>query len=54
VADEGAGFDPSLLDEEPSTGLTGMQERAELLGGELTIDSAPGAGTRLLARLPLQ
>ncbi|HLG72829.1 MAG TPA: GAF domain-containing protein [Chloroflexota bacterium] len=54
VADEGAGFDPALLDEEPSTGLTGMQERAELLGGELTIDSAPGSGTRLLARLPLQ
>ncbi|MFI5267408.1 MAG: GAF domain-containing protein [Chloroflexota bacterium] len=54
LSDEGKGFDPTLLEWEPSTGLTGMQERAELLGGQLTIDSAHGAGTRLLARLPLQ
>jgi len=53
VSDEGQGFDPALQEWEPSIGLTGMQERAELLGGELTIDSAPGAGARLLARLPL-
>jgi len=30
-----------------------MRERAELLGGRLTVESAPGAGTRLWAQLPL-
>jgi PAS domain S-box-containing protein len=53
VADAGRGFDASLLDRTPSTGLTGMRERAELLGGELTVESAPGRGTTLLAWLPL-
>ena len=28
-------------------GLAGMQERVALLGGSLTIESAPGSGTRL-------
>jgi PAS domain S-box-containing protein len=53
VADQGAGFDPARLAAEASTGLTGVQERAELLGGKLAIDSAPGAGTRLQAWFPL-
>jgi signal transduction histidine kinase len=35
-------------------GLSGMRERAELLGGALTITSAPGAGTTVAARLPLK
>ncbi len=35
-----------------STGLIGMRERVALLGGELTIETAPGAGTRLFAALP--
>ena len=33
-------------------GLVGLQERLELLGGKLEIDSKPGSGTRLTARLP--
>jgi PAS domain S-box-containing protein len=54
VCDQGQGFDPAtLLDQPASTGLTGMRERARLLGGDLEIDSALGAGTRLRARLPL-
>jgi len=53
VADTGAGFDATLLSGEASTGLTGMQERAELLGGQLTVESTLGVGTRLEARLPL-
>jgi two-component system sensor histidine kinase DegS len=35
-------------------GLLGMQERIELLGGELEIDTAPGSGTRIHIRVPTQ
>ena len=30
-----------------------MRERAILIGGQLTLDSAPGTGTRVIAELPL-
>jgi signal transduction histidine kinase len=50
VQDDGQGFDPSERAE--GFGLLGMRERVELLGGRLEIDSAPGAGTTLTARLP--
>jgi signal transduction histidine kinase len=53
VEDRGRGFDPSTARSDVSSGLTGMHERAHLLGGSLTIDSAPGAGTRIKASLPL-
>jgi two-component system, NarL family, sensor histidine kinase UhpB len=33
-------------------GLFGMQERLALVGGQLVIDSAPGLGTRIHARVP--
>jgi len=33
--------------------LLGIRERAELLGGRLTIESSPGRGTSLFIRLPL-
>jgi PAS domain S-box-containing protein len=52
VEDGGRGFDPSAL-RGASSGLTGMRERALLLGGALTVDSAPGRGTRVIAGLPL-
>ncbi len=35
-------------------GLLGIQERAQILGGGLDVDSAPGAGCRCLLRLPVQ
>lgn len=54
VADEGRGFDPwRRRDEAPAFGLSGMRERAELLGGSLQLESEPGRGTRVLATLPL-
>jgi signal transduction histidine kinase len=34
-------------------GLRGMQERAALVGGEITIDSSPGDGTRIELSLPI-
>ena len=54
VEDRGKGFEPAeALQRGGSTGLTGMRERAELLGGQLVLDSAPGQGTRLTVDLPL-
>jgi PAS domain S-box-containing protein len=54
VIDAGAGFDPDhALHGGTTGGVTGMRERALLLGGQLTIESASGTGTRLSAELPL-
>jgi signal transduction histidine kinase len=50
VADDGRGFDPELTDS--GYGLVGMRERAELAGGRLEVESRPGAGTTVRARLP--
>jgi PAS domain S-box-containing protein len=52
VADRGAGFDPAAAATRPTGGLSGMRERAELLGGDLVIETAAGTGTRVTARLP--
>lgn len=51
-SDDGIGFLPHTI-EGLHTGLAGMEERALLLGGRLTLDSAPGRGTRICAALPL-
>jgi signal transduction histidine kinase len=54
IEDLGNGFDLSkVLAGHTSTGLSGMRERAELLGGQLIIESHPGAGTRIMAEMPL-
>jgi signal transduction histidine kinase len=50
VSDNGRGFDPAHLN--GGFGLTGMKERVSRLGGRMTIESAPGQGTRILAVLP--
>ncbi|HEY3209672.1 MAG TPA: GAF domain-containing sensor histidine kinase [Actinomycetota bacterium] len=48
VSDDGVGFDPSSPQVRGRhLGLTSMLERAELLGGDLHIESAPGAGARV-------
>jgi signal transduction histidine kinase len=51
VSDDGAGFDPAV--ETGGFGLTGMRERIALAGGELQIESSPGAGARVSASIPL-
>lgn len=51
VEDDGVGFTAAEVPE-GCFGLLGARERAETLGGELTIDSAPGRGTRLALSLP--
>jgi signal transduction histidine kinase len=45
ITDDGVGFDPAKLPVSGHYGLLGMQERANLIGGELTIDSQPQQGT---------
>ncbi len=55
IEDRGRGFHPeSVLAATRSHGLAGMQERVNLLGGHLAIESRPGEGSRLTAELPLR
>jgi signal transduction histidine kinase len=54
IEDAGVGFDlEAALAARTSSGLSGMVERAALLGGQLTVVSAPGAGASLIAEFPL-
>ena len=56
ISDDGVGFDPATTPERAGPvgyGLPGMQQRAELLGGQLTADSTPGRGTVVRLRIPL-
>jgi signal transduction histidine kinase len=57
IEDDGIGFDLSRAfgstGGKESMGLLGMKERAELLGGTLTIDIQPGHGTRIVAEVPI-
>ena len=46
------GFSPQAPRKANSFGLLGLRERASLLGGEVTIESAPGEGTIVEVRLP--
>jgi signal transduction histidine kinase/streptogramin lyase len=47
VADDGTGFDPATAHERGGLGLAAMHERAEALGGQLTVWSEPGSGARI-------
>jgi signal transduction histidine kinase len=54
IEDLGIGFEPeAALAAGDSSGLVGMHERANLLGGHLTVASTLGSGTQLRAELPL-
>jgi signal transduction histidine kinase len=50
VSDDGVGFDPAARGY--GTGLRGMADRLEALGGTLEVQSAPRAGTKILGRVP--
>jgi len=56
VADNGCGFDAARTISLGigHYGLTGMRERAERIGGRLTLKSVPGEGTELLVAVPFQ
>jgi signal transduction histidine kinase len=47
IKDDGIGFDPEKNHKNSSFGLTGMQERAQLVGGSLNIQSKQGQGTEV-------
>lgn len=53
VQDNGVGFRPADPRKPQSLGLVGLRERAHLLRGEVAVDSSPGAGTRVQARIPV-
>lgn len=55
VRDDGRSFDVDAEFSAPGNkhlGLLGMRERAEMIGGVLQIESAPGKGTTVIARIP--
>ena len=54
IVDQGGGFDAeAALAAGVTSGVSGMRERAGLLGGHLTVESAVGKGTRVSAELPV-
>jgi len=54
IEDDGRGFDPATLETTHAClGHFGMRERALYVGGEVRVESAPGAGTRVQVRIPL-
>ncbi len=54
VEDDGRGFDAGTAPQSAGIGLVGLRERLAIVGGALQVDSEPGRGTRLLARIPLK
>ncbi len=52
IEDDGVGIDMQKARETGHLGLIGMQERAEMLGGKLLVDSTPQVGTTLVVEIP--
>jgi len=56
VEDDGSGFDVNAVlaaaDERKTIGIASIMDRAEMLGGTLKFDSAPGRGTRATLEIP--
>jgi PAS domain S-box-containing protein len=52
IADDGVGFDPSLVEESDGLGLLSMRERLRLVNGTIAIDTRPSEGTRIEVRVP--
>ncbi|HZS16402.1 MAG TPA: sensor histidine kinase [Candidatus Udaeobacter sp.] len=56
IEDDGRGFDTAKprprADQRGGLGLSGIRERLNVLGGSLSIESAPGRGTALIVRIP--
>lgn len=53
IQDDGKGFTKGREFDTQSLGLLGMRERANLVGGEINIESAPDKGTRIALKVPL-
>ncbi|MGH7828124.1 MAG: sensor histidine kinase [Candidatus Binatia bacterium] len=53
IRDDGVGFDSAQTVNRDGLGLSGMKERIKRLGGELSVESSPGKGTRISFVVPL-
>jgi signal transduction histidine kinase len=53
VVDDGRGFDVRDLEGRGSLGVTGMRERAELVGAKLKLKTAPSGGTTVRLKIPV-
>jgi signal transduction histidine kinase len=53
IADNGRGFEVQHASDQSGLGLRNIQQRARLHGGNVTIDSHPGGGTRIVFSLPV-
>jgi two-component system CheB/CheR fusion protein len=54
LEDDGIGFAPQAVKGKGGLGLVSIGERARIVGGTLSIDSKPGAGTRISVRVPFE
>ncbi len=54
IEDDGGGIEPGVAAAGEGLGLVGMRERLALLDGRLRIESSPGAGTTIVAEVPLR
>jgi signal transduction histidine kinase len=59
IEDDGKGFDSEAITSTAlawsgGLGLSGMRERLVLIGGSMTIESSPGAGTTIFVQIPLE
>jgi PAS domain S-box-containing protein len=54
VFDDGMGFEMSDEHHDRGSGITGMHERAHLVGGSIDVRSTPSGGTRVVLRIPRQ
>jgi signal transduction histidine kinase len=52
IEDDGIGFAPDQVEVNDQLGLVGMRERAEMFGGNLTIESSSGNGTSIIVEVP--
>jgi signal transduction histidine kinase len=53
ITDDGVGFEPGQSGGRSGLGLTSMRERAHILGGDISIHSQSGLGTRLSLEVPI-
>ncbi len=52
IADNGVGFEPGSVSRLGHRGLANLRERVAHIGGQLTVESEPGHGTRVVIRVP--
>ena len=53
IRDDGQGFDPAKVEKNGHFGLVGIRERAENIGGKLTINSSADNGTEIVVDVPI-